>query len=172
MPRRFLNRWIPAPERVRAEYGLSFFGRLLEHRDIWRFNRRTIARATAIGIFCSMMPIPFQMAIATAFSIVVGGNVPVAIALCWITNPLTIGPIFFGAYLLGTWILGMPVQAVEFEISVDWLLTTFSGVWPALVTGCTVIGATGAIFGFFGIRLAWRVAVVREWRRRRAEPRR
>ena len=171
MPRRFLNRWLPKPGKIRSQTGMGFFGRLLDKRDLWQLNRRSTARAAAVGIFCSMIPVPFQMLVATAISIYIGCNVPIAVAMCWITNPLTMGPIFFGAYKVGAWILGMPAHAERFEISLDWLLTTFAGIWPPLVLGCALIGIAGAVFGFYGIHLAWRVAVVREWRSRRRSPR-
>ena len=171
MLRRFLHRWLPDPRTIRSQTGMGFFGRLLDNRDLWQLSRRSTARAAAIGIFCSMIPVPLQMVIATAISIQAGGNVPVAVALCWITNPLTIGPIFFGAYKTGAWILGVPAHAERFEISLDWLLTTFAGIWPPLVLGCVLFGLAGAVFGFYGIHLAWRVAVIREWRSRRRSPR-
>ena len=91
--------------------------------------------------------------------------------MCWITNPLTMGPIFFGAYKFGAWILGVPTHADRFEISLDWLLTTFAGIWPPLVLGSLVIGVAGAILGFYATHLVWRAVVVREWRGRRRNPR-
>lgn len=172
MPRRFLNRWLPEPGRVRSEYGLGLFGRLLDDRDLWRLNRRSTARAAAIGIFCSMIPVPFQMVIATAAAIGAGCNVPVALVMCWITNPLTMGPIFFGAYKLGAWILRVPQREAEFRISLDWLVTTFAVIWPPLVLGCIVLGVCGAVLGFYFTHLVWRLSVIREWRsRRRGRPR-
>lgn len=171
MPRRFLNRWLPEPEKIRSWAGMGLFGRLLDKRDLWQLNRRSTARAAAIGIFCSMLPMPFQTVVAVAVSIHAGCNVAVAAAMCWITNPLTIGPIFFGAYKFGAWTLGVPAREVRFEISVDWLLTTFADVWAPLVLGCVVIGAAGAVLGFYGTHLLWRAAVVREWRSRRRSPR-
>lgn len=171
MPRRFLNRWLPEPKKVRSWAGMSLFGRLLDKRDLWQLNRRSTARAAAIGIFCSMIPMPFQTVVAVALSIHAGCNVPVAAALCWITNPLTIGPIFFGAYKFGAWTLGVPARDVRFELSVDWLLTTFADIWAPLVLGCVILGAAGAVLGFYGTHLVWRAAVVREWRSRRRSPR-
>lgn len=171
MPRRFLNRWLPEPEKIRSWAGMGLFGRLLDKRDLWQLNRRSTARAAAIGIFCSMLPVPFQTVVAVAVSIHAGCNVPVAAAMCWITNPLTIAPIFFGAYKFGAWTLGVPTREVGFEISVDWILTTFADVWAPLVLGCVVIGAAGAVLGFYGTHLLWRAAVVREWRSRRRSPR-
>ena len=166
MPRRFLNRWLPKPRRIRSQTGMGLFGRLLDKRDLWQLNRRSTARAAAIGIFCSMIPVPFQMLVAAALSIYAGCNIPVAAVLCWITNPITMGPIFYGAYKTGAWFLGVTPREAGFEISLEWLMTTFAGIWPSLVLGCLVIGTAGAILGFYGTHVIWRVAVVREWRSR------
>ena len=167
MLRRLLTRWLPEPRKIRSEYGLGVFGRLLDDRDLWRLGRRSTARAAAVGIFCSMMPFPFQMVIAAAVSIAVGCNVPIAVVMCWITNPITIAPIYIAAYRLGAWLLGLPPRAVRFEISLDWVMGTVSDVWLPLTLGCVVIGASGAILGFYGTHLIWRASVVREWRGRR-----
>ena len=113
-----------------------------------------------------MVPFPFQMVLAAGASIALGCNVPVAVVMCWITNPITIAPIYFAAYRLGAWILGMPPSAVDFEISLDWILAALSDVWLPLGLGCFVIGAFGAVLGYYGTHLIWRVAVVREWRSR------
>ena len=114
-----------------------------------------------------MLPFPFQMVIAAAVSIAVGCNVPVAVVMCWITNPITMAPIYFAAYRLGAWLLGLPPHVVRFELSLDWIMGAFSDVWAPLILGCFVIGAAGAVLGYYGTHLIWRAAVVREWRSRR-----
>ena len=114
-----------------------------------------------------MVPFPFQMVLAAGASIALGCNVPIAVVMCWITNPITIAPIYFAAYRLGAWLLGMPPSAVDFEVSLDWIMGTFSDVWTPLVLGCFVIGGAGAVLGYYGTHLMWRASVVREWRSRR-----
>lgn len=165
MPRRFLHRWLSGPRAVRARRGLHVFGARLHDRELWRLTRRSTARAVALGLFCAMVPLPFQMALAAAVSIYVGCNVPIAVAMCWATNPLTFAPVFFAAYKLGAWLLGLPPGAVRFEMSVDWFVTTFTDIWLPLLAGSAAIGLAAALAGFYGTHLLWRLAVVRRRRR-------
>ena len=69
-----------------------------------------------------------------------GCNVPLAIALVWISNPITIPPLFYFTYRLGTLILGEPETVGSIELSLTWLsgqigsclATTdpgFTGLW-------------------------------------------
>jgi uncharacterized protein (DUF2062 family) len=48
-----------------------------------------------VGLFCAFIPVPFQMLLAAPSAIIFSANLPVSIALVWITNPITMPPIFF-----------------------------------------------------------------------------
>lgn len=63
---------------------------------------RAIALGLAIGIFVAFSPtIGFQMIIAAFLASMVRANPAPAIMAVWITNPLTIPPIYAGTYYLG-----------------------------------------------------------------------
>jgi len=48
-------------------------------RELWHPCRSTIARGLSIGLFCAMLPIPFQMILAAIGSIRTKANIPIAI---------------------------------------------------------------------------------------------
>lgn len=82
------------------------------NRQLWIPCRDTVASGMAIGLFCSMILIPFQMLPAALIAMRMKANVPFAMATCWITNPLTIGPVLWAQCALGEWMrntLGVPM---------------------------------------------------------------
>ena len=139
--------------------GLERFGNLLERRELWHVSRISISRATAIGLFCSMIPLPGQMFVAVFLAIRLGANVPLSFMLIFITNPITMPVIYLGAYLLGCALLGTPVLDVT---AVNWLYplsTEFLGILPAFVLGCAVIGAAAAVVGYLMADGLWRLRI-------------
>jgi uncharacterized protein (DUF2062 family) len=57
----------------------------------------------AIGLFFSMMLMPFQMVPAALIAMRARANIPFAIVSCWVTNPFTTPPVLFAQFRLGEW---------------------------------------------------------------------
>ena len=110
-----LKKWIPTPGKVRQHRSLKVFGAWTEESRLWQLSRHSAAKAFAIGLYCAMLPIPGQMFISVALAIIFTANLPISFALIFITNPLTMPAIFYGAYKLGAWLMGTPPAHVEFE---------------------------------------------------------
>ncbi|MGB0143958.1 MAG: DUF2062 domain-containing protein, partial [Akkermansiaceae bacterium] len=64
-------------------------------RELWHPYRKNVATGLSVGLFMSMLPIPGQMILATIGAIKFRGNAVIAIATCWVTNPITQIPIAF-----------------------------------------------------------------------------
>jgi len=68
-----------------------------------------IAMGAAIGVFVAFTPtVGFQMLIGALLATLVGANRPAAVIPAWITNPITIPPIFALTYWVGRLMLGGP----------------------------------------------------------------
>ena len=130
--------------------------------NLWHLNRRSVAGAFAVGLFCAWMPVPFQMALAAGAAIWIGTNLPLSIVLVWITNPVTITPMFYFAYLVGTWIIGEPPTDFSFELTFDWLLNELSSSWKPFLVGCFTLASISSLIGYFVIDGFWRYSVVRK----------
>ena len=76
----------------------------LFERDLWHPCRDSVAGALSIGIFCAMLPIPFQMLLAGLASVRAKANIPIAMAVCWISNPFTQVAIWLLQEKFGDWI--------------------------------------------------------------------
>jgi len=146
---------------------LRVFGALLANRQLWALNRRSVARATGVGLFLAFVPLPSQMILAAGAAIWLGFNLPVALVMVWITNPLTFPLIYYFAYRLGAWLLDTPTRELEFEMSFSWLANQVGDIWAPLLLGCFILGVVSGTLGNTLVSVVWRVYVLRNWRRRR-----
>lgn len=102
--------------------------RPLFHRSLWIPCATTVSTALSIGLFFSMLPIPFQMFPAALVAVRFRANIPFAMAACWVTNPFTQVPIILVQFRLGQWlreILSLPMPG--FLVRVDYAIP---GVGP------------------------------------------
>jgi len=157
---------MPDHQEIRDHRHLKFLGTLLHDRNLWHLNRHAVAGACFVGLFVGLIPIPFQMVLAALFAITFQVNLPIAVGLVWITNPLTMPPIFYFAYRVGCWILGQPVGDFNIELSNEWLMTGLSTIWQPLILGSTILGITCGLLGYFGMHILWRRMVILKWKRR------
>ena len=171
--KRLLRKLVPDASAIRRHRPLhSVFGRLLFSAHLWHLNRDSVAWAVSIGLFMAWAPVPFQMVLAAGAAILARCNLPIAVALVWISNPVTFAPMFFSAHKLGEWLLDTPPGEFRIEPSLRWLLDELGHVWEPLLLGCLVIGLASAVLGQIAIRLGWRAHVMVSWRERRIRRRR
>ena len=169
MPKRFIKRYLPDHHKIRNHKHLRFFGQLLHDPNLWHLNRRSVSGAFSVGLFSAFVPVPFQMVLGAAGAILWRVNLPISVGLVWLTNPITMPPVFFFCYKLGTWILGTSLhEGITFELSFRWIMEELSTIWQPFLLGCVVMGALGAVLGNLLMRLLWRLHVLRYLQRRRA----
>lgn len=166
MPKKLIQRFLPDHEKIKQNKAVNMFGETLHDANLWHLNRRSARGAFAIGLFNAFMPVPFQMWLSAMGAIIFKVNLPLSVALVWVSNPFTMPPLFYGCYLLGQWILGGEKQQFEFTLSWDWLMTSLSTIGPAFLLGCFIAGSIAAIIGFFGIDYMWRHSVRSSWNKR------
>jgi uncharacterized protein (DUF2062 family) len=103
------------------------------------------------------------MIIAAAAAIVLHVNLPVCVATVWITNPLTMPPMFYAAYWIGAILMDVPPNAQDFEFSIDALMNSLGTSWKPFLLGCFILGSTSAALGYALARGIWRWIVVKKW---------
>ncbi|USD66207.1 DUF2062 domain-containing protein [Vibrio sp. SCSIO 43136] len=166
MPRKFIQKYMPNPELIRKQKALKIFGNVLYNPNLWCLNRRSAAGAFAVGLFMAFVPLPSQMIMAAGTAIMCGVNLPLSVALVWISNPVTMPVMFYFAYKVGALVLATPTQQFHFELSWDFIIAQMSTIGPPFLLGCAICGITSAMLGYFGIRGLWRYSVVRSWQKR------
>ncbi|MEJ2060826.1 MAG: DUF2062 domain-containing protein [Gammaproteobacteria bacterium] len=167
MPKKLLKKVFPAYDSVRDHKHLQFFGTLLHDPNLWHMNRHSVSGAFAVGLFMAFVPVPFQMVGAAALAILFRVNLPISVLLVWLTNPVTMGPVFFFAYKLGRWILDAPPLAFHFQLSLDWLMHDMVRIWKPFLLGCLLFSVTGALVGYYGMLMFWRLHVGQRWQERK-----
>ena len=169
MPRRLIKKYMPNPKVVRKHRFIKLFGSLLHDANLWHLNRRSVSGAFAVGLFVAFIPVPAQMLLAAAIAIVVRVNLPVAVGLVWITNPVTIPFILFLAFKIGTLFTGSSITPIELEFTFESLQNGLGDVWIPVLIGCIILAIGCAVTGYLLIHLAWRIKVAQAWNARRTK---
>jgi uncharacterized protein (DUF2062 family) len=73
----------------------------LFERHLWMPCRDTVATGLTIGVFFALVPLPIQMIFAGITAMRLKSNVPIAMAACWISNPVTNIPLFLAQLWFG-----------------------------------------------------------------------
>ncbi len=167
MPRKFFQHFLPHHRTIKENKSLQIFGDWLHEPSLWHLSRRSVAGAFAVGLFFAWMPVPFQMVLAAGAAILLGTNLPLSVVIVWITNPVTITPMFYFAYVVGTWIVGEPITDFSFELTFDWLLNELSAIWKPFLVGCFTMASISSLLGYLSIQGFWRFMVLR---RRSSKP--
>ncbi len=113
---------------------------------LWSFKRSSVVPALYFGSVLSFLPLyGVQFALAFAAALLLRANVTVMFGLQLITNPLTVGPIYYLTYKLGMWLMattGMTGAVIGVGTRVN-----------ALFLGGTVAGLVTALL----IDIAWQL---------------
>jgi len=144
----------------------KIFGRKLYEPGIWYFNKYTISRATSIGLFVAWMPIPLQMLLAASFAILFKANLPISVALVWLTNPITMPVFFLFAYKIGMTFFtssNLNPNVLNFELSFAWLFNKMCDIWQPFILGCIICAIVSSIIGNILVRVLWRFLIIKSW---------
>ncbi|MDG2278763.1 MAG: DUF2062 domain-containing protein [Pseudomonadales bacterium] len=171
MPKSPLLKYLPTRQKLLQNRLLKPIAHLLHIEEIWHMNRRSVSGAFFIGLFTAFLPLPSQMIIAAVLAIATRCNLPISVALVWISNPLTIAPMFYFTYRLGAWLLHMELETEGIDLSFPWIWNNFGLIgWP-LLFGSVVCGGVAGVTAFMTTRILWRFQIISRWRKRR-EPQR
>jgi uncharacterized protein (DUF2062 family) len=167
MPRRFLNRVLPARAHLQGQWFLRPFSALLHDPALWATHRKNVLKALGVGIFVSFLPIPGQTVLAVLIALWLRVNLAVAAVGSWLANPVTIPPLFYACYAFGSWILNTPPGDVAVELSFEWLGTELARIWKPLLLGCLVLGSISAAGSVLVLNALWIRSSQRRFAKRR-----
>ena len=152
VPRRFLRRKLPDMHRTLGHRHLRWMGIGIKDSDLFHLNRRSVSMAFLVGLFTAFLPVPGQLLIAALLALAVRCNLPLAMALIFVSNPVTIPPLTLLCYRIGAFLLGHDPTPQQFHFSWEWLTGQGIHLLPALLTGCLAMGLTSGISAYLLVR--------------------
>ena len=165
MFKQILKNYLPDHQKIRDHKRLQIFGDRLHDPNLWHLNRRSVPGAVGMGLFIALIPLPVHTPLAAIMAIWLRLNLPVTLVAAYITNPLTIPPIFYFAYKVGAWMLNVPPHEFTIEFSLHWLLHEAGAIWLPLLVGSLTVGLVLGVVSYLAINLLWRYGIVRRRRR-------
>lgn len=163
----------PTPEQIRSGKLGRLFGPRLADRRLWTRRRRSVALGMAVGVFFGFLIPLGQFLFAGALAIMLRANVPAALASTLVTNPFTFGPVYYAAYVVGSWLLGSAPSEAEAQGALAAAeaassgSTWMGGVGAPLLTGLVLFASVGSVLAYFSVRWLWLLGVLRKRRRLR-----
>jgi len=167
MPKKFFKQFSPSPDDIKTHPALNRLKHLFEDPNLFHLNRYSVSMAFLVGVFWAFAPVPGQMVFAAVMALWVRCNLPLAITLVWITNPLTLAPIYYSTYMLGTWLLDVPPMSFPDGLSISAVTTELKMIWKPFVVGSLCAGSFFSLLSYFSVKGFWRFVVIYQWRRRK-----
>nr|WP_219848204.1 DUF2062 domain-containing protein [Psychrobacter ciconiae] len=162
---------------------MKYFAPHLVDARLWQFNRKSLNKAVYIGVLSAFFPLPGQMLLALIGALVFRANVPMALGLTWITNPVTTLPVFYAAYYVGATILGEPMISLRLigKMVADfslWILAdganpfvTYQGSVSitAFCLGLVLMAIVTSIICGLAFNVIWRYKTIISWQKRQLD---
>jgi len=171
---RLADKATPSREEVLESRWLKPFGKRVRRSELWRFTRRSVPAGVFAGLFIGIfLMVPgLQIVGAALLCMPLRGNIPIAAAMTFLSNPATTPFFLIASIALGNK-LGFHADLAAFEQLYDsgaslrqWTQWLLSDAAPAMVTGLFLIALACAFVGYGVSIVVWRWWVHRKWRRR------
>jgi len=159
-------RIIPDEEKIQNLKSLRILKNFLQDPEIFHLTRHSAAGGVSTGLFIAFLPVPGHTILAAIMSILFRINLPLCVIFAWTTNPVTFAPAFYLAYETGAYLLGRPLQVIDFEMTWSWFGSRFLEIWPSLLTGSLIFSIITSVSGYLLVRLIWKIAIIHKWRNR------
>ncbi len=157
-----LKRFSPKQEDI----NLGWLNKHLHNPDLWKWNKRTISKAFAVGLFCAFLPLPLHTLLAAALAVAFSSNILLSIGLVWLNNPLTMVPIYYYIYKLGSYIIGTEIDP-NFQFTIDYFMGSLTSTITAIWVGGLIISTITAIIGYTAIHAIYKYKAyqrVKRWK--------
>ena len=130
-------------------------------REYLSINRKSITRGILIGLFWGFIPMPMQMLAVLAMTPFIKFNVPIAISMVWLSNPLTMPLMYYMEYQTGNFILGR--EGLEnIELTLSWFSNNWDNILVPLYIGTIPYSIFVSALVYFIVDRLWILSVIKE----------
>jgi hypothetical protein len=160
--RAWIRRHIPSRETIDSYRILRPFAKQLGHPELWHLNARSVPRAVALGLGVGVIIPVMHVVVAVILAIPARANVAVAGAFTLVVNPLTIPPMYYAAYRIGSWELrhealgADPAAAQQASSELGRMLFWLHHASGPIALGILTIALSAAVGGYVVSFLGWR----------------
>jgi uncharacterized protein (DUF2062 family) len=164
------RKWLPKLTALKKNPSLKKVKGLLKCQGLEAYNRHTVAGGIAVGLFINFLPLPFQMFWAAFLAILFSVNLPIAVAVTWINNPLTFIPINFFIYKVGSILLmespttfSFPTFQIDqntFDSFFQELIVWLGALGKPYLLGVAVVSLSAALSGYFLTHAFWSISLL------------
>lgn len=130
-------------------------------REYLAVNRKSISRGVFVGLLFAFIPMPMQMLAVLAVTPFFKFNVPIAISMVWLSNPITMPFMYYMEYQTGNFILGR--EGLEnIELTLDWFTQNWDNILLPLYVGTIPYSLFLSSTIYYIIDKLWIISVKRE----------
>lgn len=147
-------------EKMLDKYNLS--------REFLSMNRRSISKGVWVGLFWGFIPMPMQMLAVMLTTPIIRFNVPVAMAMVWLSNPLTMPAMYYMEYLTGNFLLGRD-GVEDIQLTLEWFSEHIDDIFVPLYVGTAFYSIVISTLIYLLINWLWIKSVHEEKAQKRKE---
>ncbi|MEQ6884502.1 DUF2062 domain-containing protein [Salicola sp. Rm-C-2C1-2] len=130
---------------------------LVGHPRLWRMlyvtgclrgGVESAARGVSVGLFVGLTPtVGFQTIFMIIGCVIVRGNFPAAFAVSWLSNPITMAPLYWGFHELGE--LLTVLLPVSLDLIPSWMFENVGDTMTFTAIGSLIVATPFAVGGYF-----------------------
>jgi uncharacterized protein (DUF2062 family) len=167
-------RFLKHPRKLKQSGIMRWFALHFLNKRVWKPTQHTFSGGMAIGTFITLQLLPIQMPAATILAAIFRVNIPIALVMCWLSNPVTLAGLVPLEYAVGKWALAWLTEVPSTPFPTK-LPEDVTGMWlalkehaPVMLFGGVVLGAVLAPISYALSYFSW--GWLEHWRERRREP--
>ncbi|MFT4020668.1 MAG: DUF2062 domain-containing protein [Acinetobacter sp.] len=176
MVKQLLQSWLPSHQHIASMKVVKMFGKRTANPLLWYVNRHSICKAIFVGTFFGLLPIPFHSILIVLTVLFLEVNLPISLALAWLSNPFTILPILYTGFWFGTKIyhvqmIDKPMLMGVMHQIANWIKNfghahVDTSLAKILMTGLLLEALIFAILLYLSTCILWRWSVMKSWKKR------